>query len=78
MFVHPVIPHRRCDGRKPSPRQQRAAQLVAMIGAGVSASIGAGFLASTHDFTILVCVVVGVAFVVGILLARTIGGRHRV
>jgi hypothetical protein len=50
-----------------------------MIGVATSATIGAAFSArSHHDTVILVCVVVGAAFVVGIVLARVIGGRSRV
>ncbi len=80
MFVpHMVLPHRRRNGRKPTPRQRLAAALAAMVSAGVSAGIGAGFAQREHhDTVVLVCVVVGLAFVVGILLARVIGGRSRV
>ncbi len=80
MFVpHLVVPHHRRNGRKLTPRQRLAAVLTAMIAAGTSAGIGAAFSEhSHHDAVVLVCIVVGLAFVVGIVLARVIGGRTRV
>jgi hypothetical protein len=80
VFVpHVVVPHHRRDGRKPTPRQRLTAVLSAMIAAGTSAGIGAAFSKhSHHDAVVLVCIVVGVAFAVGIVLARVIGGRSRV
>ena len=50
-----------------------------MIAGLTSAGIGAAFSGhSHHDAVVLVCVVVGLAFAVGIALARVIGGRSRV
>jgi hypothetical protein len=74
-----VIPPHRRDGRKPPTPQKVAAVMTAALGAGLSAGIGAAFSKhSHHDTVVLVCIVVGVAFVVGIVLARAIGGRTRV
>ncbi len=80
MFVpHVVVPHHRRDGRKLTPRQRLATRLTAMIAGLTSAGIGAAFSGhSHHDAVVLVCVVVGLAFAVGIALARVIGGRSRV
>ncbi len=80
MFVpHVVVPPHRRDGRKPPTPQKMAAILAAAMGAGISAGIGTAFSKhSHHDTVILVCIVVGVAFAVGIALARVIGGRTRV
>ena len=79
MFVpHVVVPHRRRDGKKPTQRQMLAGVLTAAIGAGISAGIGAASAKhSHHDAIVLVCIVVGVAFVVGIVLAKVIGGQSR-
>lgn len=77
-FPHMAVPHRGRDGKKPSPRQKLVGGLTAAIGAGVSAVIGAASSKhSSHDVVVLVCIVVGVAFVAGILLARAIGGHSR-
>ncbi len=79
MFVpHVVVPPHRRDGRKATPRQRLAALLTVMIATGTSAGIGAAFSRhSRHDAVILVCIVVGVAFVAGVLLARAIGAHSR-
>ena len=79
MFVpHVIVPQHRRDGRKPPTPQKLAAILTAAIGAGISAGIGAAFSKhSHHDTVVLVCIVVGLAFVVGIVLARVIGGHSR-
>ncbi len=80
MFVpHVVVPRHRPDGRKPSPRQRMAGALAGMVAAGISAAIGAGFSHQAHhDIVVLLCIVVGLAFVIGFVLARAIGGRSRV
>ncbi len=78
MFVHPIIPHQRRDGRKPSSRQQAVGALVAMLATGITAAIGAGFSHKAHhDLTVLAFVVVGLGFVIGFVLARIIGGQSR-
>ena len=75
MFVpHVVVPHHRRDGRKATPRQR----LATMIAGLTSVGIGAAFSRhSHHDAVVLACIVVGLAFVVGIVLARVIGGHSR-
>ena len=81
MFVpHVVVPHQRRDGRKPTQRQRLAALLSVMLGTAISAGVGAGFAGRLHhdDTVVLVCIVVGLAFAMGIVLARVIGGRSRV
>jgi hypothetical protein len=81
VFVpHVVVPHHRRDGQKKTPRQRLAALLASMLGAGVSAGAAAGFARRLHhDVTVaLMCIVVGVAFVMGIVLARKIGGPKQV
>jgi phage shock protein PspC (stress-responsive transcriptional regulator) len=75
-----VVPHHRRDGQKKTPRQRLAALLAAMLGTGISAGVGAGFAQRLHhdDTVALMCIVVGVAFVAGVVLARLIGGRKQV
>jgi hypothetical protein len=49
-----------------------------MIAGLTSVGIGAAFSRhSHHDAVVLACIVVGLAFVVGIVLARVIGGHSR-
>jgi hypothetical protein len=80
VFVpHVVVPPHRRDGRKATPRQRLATMLTAMIAGLTSAIIGAASAKrSHHDTVVLVCVIVGLAFVAGIALARLIGRRSRV
>jgi phage shock protein PspC (stress-responsive transcriptional regulator) len=80
VFVpHVVVPHRRCAGQKKTPRQKLTALLTTMLGAGISAGVGAGFAGRLHhdDTVVLLCIVVGAAFVTGIVAARLIGGRKQ-
>jgi drug/metabolite transporter (DMT)-like permease len=80
VFVpHVTVPRRRRDGRQPTPRQRLAGVLAAVIGAGISAGIGAAHSkGSHHDTVVLLCIVVGLAFAVGLVVARVIGGRSKV
>lgn len=80
MVPHLIVPHRQRDGRKPTPRQRMAALLSVMLGTAISAGVGAGFAQRLHhdDTVVLACLVVGAAFVTGIVLARVIGSRSRV
>jgi hypothetical protein len=80
VFVpHVVVANRQRGRQKQTPRQKLAAVLSALLGTGISAGIGAGFAGRLHhdDAVVLVCIVVGVAFVVGIVLARLIGRQDR-
>lgn len=75
---HVVMQSRRRDGKKATPRQRLAAILTATIASLVSAIVGmVSSWGPTADTTALIAVVVGLAFVGGIVVARVVGGRGR-
>jgi len=77
MFIpHVMVPHRRRDGRKPTRRQRLAAGLSAVIGSLISVGVGLGF--SRSNWIVLTCVIAGLAFIGGIVLARVIGRQGRI
>lgn len=77
---HVIVPGRRRCRKPPTRRQRLAAVLSGSIGACVSAGVGLAFASqgSGADTTVLWGVVVGLAFVAGIVLAKMIGGRSSV
>jgi hypothetical protein len=80
MFVpHVVVPHRRRD-RKRATRQQRIGAVLSASMAGlVSAGIGVSFSkGSTADRTFILVAIVGLAAVIGFVVARVIGRSGKV
>jgi hypothetical protein len=76
VFVpHVVVPPHRFDRQKATPRQRLATLIAGLTSVGIGAALS---WHSHHDAVVLVCIVAGLAFVVGIALARLIGGRSRV
>ena len=79
MFVpHVTVPHRARGGGKPTRRQNVGAVVAAVVAAIVSAIVGGTLTRGSRDETVAIAgLVVGAAFVVGIVVARKIGGQSR-
>ena len=80
MFVpHVTVSHRPRTGGKPTRRQNLGAVVTAVVAALASAIVGGTLTrGSRAEAVAMAGLVVGAAFVAGIVVARKIGGRSRV
>jgi hypothetical protein len=76
---HVVMHHSRRSGQKATPRQRRIAVLTSVVAGLISAGVGAAFTkGSRADLTFVLVAIVGLAAVVGLVLARVIGRQGRI
>lgn len=80
MFVpHVTVLNRSRGGGKPTRRQNLGAVAAAVVAALVSAIIGGTLTRGSRAEAVAIAgLVVGAAFVVGIVVARKIGGQRRI